>query len=128
MLSSDNSTSLRKDTVPGSRIPFACTHLQAKFLSQQPEYKSQRSELEYASLFNYVEKQIISEVIDRGRFLRWKSFIDGTVAPMIEFSDKLLDFSAQNSKNGRVLRSRLKTPVSILSAKKKAQTQARLTL
>ena len=88
---------------PGSRIPFACTHLQAKFLSQQPEYKSQRSELEYASLFNYVEKQIISEVIDRGRFLRWKSFIDGTVAPMIEFSDKLLDFSAQNSKNGRVL-------------------------
>ena len=29
---------------------------------------------------------------------------------------------------GCVLRSRLKTPVSILSAKKKAQTQARLTL
>ena len=88
---------------PGSRIPFAYTHLQSRFLSHQPEYKSQRSELEHASLFNYVEKQIISEVIDRGRFLRWKSFIDGTVAPMIEFSDKLLDFSAQNSKSGRVL-------------------------
>ena len=87
----------------GSRIPFVYTHLQSRFLSRQPEYKSQRSELEHASLFNYVEKQIISEVVNRGRFLRWKSFIDGTVAPMIEFSDKLLDFSAQNSKSGRVL-------------------------
>ena len=88
---------------PGSRIPFAYTHLQSRFLSHQPEYKSHQSELEHASLFNYVEKQIISEVVNRGRFLRWKSFIDGTVAPMIEFSDKLLDFSAQNSKSGRAL-------------------------
>ena len=88
---------------PGSRIPFAYTHLQSKFLSQQSEYKSQQSELERASCFNYVEKRIISEVVDRGQFLRWKSFIDGTVVPMLEFSEKLLNFSAQNSSSGEVL-------------------------
>ena len=88
---------------PGSRIRFVYTHLQSKFLSQQPDYKPQQSELEHSSRFNYVEKQIISEVVDRGKFLRWKSFIDGAVVPMLEFSEKLLDFSAQNSSNGRVL-------------------------
>ena len=80
---------------PGSQIHFAFTHLQSKFLSQQPEYKSQRSKLEHSSRFNYVEKQIISEVVDRGKFLRWKSFIDSAVVPVLEFSEKLLDFSAQ---------------------------------
>ena len=88
---------------PGSRISFAYTHLQSKFLSQQPNYKPQQSELEHASRFDYVEKQIISEVISRGTFLRWKSFIDGTVVPMLKFSDTLLDLSAQNSSSGRVL-------------------------
>ena len=88
---------------PGSRIFFAYTHLLSKFLSQQPNYKPQQNELEHASRFNYVEKQIISEVVDCGRFLRWKSFIDGTVVPMLKFSDKLLDFSAQHSLSGRVL-------------------------
>ena len=88
---------------PGSRIRFVYTHLQSKFLSQQSEHKSQRSELKHASRFNYVEKQIISEVVGRGTFLRWKSFIDGAVVPMLEISEKLLDFSAQNSSSGRVL-------------------------
>lgn len=88
---------------PGSRISFAYTHLQSKFLSQRPNYKPQQSELERASRFSYVEEQIISEVVGRGTFLRWKSFIDGAVVPMFEFSEKLLDFSAQNSSNGRVL-------------------------
>ena len=88
---------------PGSRIRFVYTHLQSKFLSQQPDYKPQQSELEHSSRFNYVEKQIISEVVNRGKFLRWKSFIDGAVVPMLEFSEKLLDFSAQNSSSGRVL-------------------------
>ena len=88
---------------PGSRIRFVYTHLQSKFLSQQSEYKPQQSELKHASRFNAVEKQIISEVVGRGTFLRWKSFIDGAVVPMLEFSEKLLDFSAQNSSNGKVL-------------------------
>ena len=41
-------------------------------------------------------------MFNRGKFLRWKSFIDGAVAPMLEFSKKLLKFSAQNSSGGRV--------------------------
>ncbi len=86
---------------PGSRISFAYTHLQLKFLSQQPGYEPQKEDLESASRFNRVEEQIILEVISRGTFLRWKSFIDGTVVPMLKFSDTLLDFSAQNSSSDR---------------------------
>ena len=88
---------------PGSRIRFIYTHLLSRFLSQQPQYKTQQNDLARASRFDYVEKQIISEVVNRGRFLKWKSFIDISVVPMLEFSDKLLDFSAQNSSRGRVL-------------------------
>lgn len=88
---------------PGSRIRFIYTHLLSRFLSQQPQYKTHQNELERASRFDYVEKQIISEVVNRGKFLKWKSFIDISVVPMLEFSDKLLDFSAQNSSRGRVL-------------------------
>lgn len=88
---------------PGRRISFAYTHLQSKFLSQQPNYKPQQSELERASRFSYIEEQIISEVVGRGIFLRWKSFIDSAVVPMLKFSEKLLEFSAQNSSSGRVL-------------------------
>ena len=88
---------------PGSRIRFIYTHLLSRFLSQQPQYKTQQNKLVRASRFDYVEKQIISEVINRGKFLKWKSFIDISVVPMLEFSDKLLDFSAQNSSRGRVL-------------------------
>ena len=88
---------------PGSRqIQFVYTHLQSRFLSQRPEHKSQRSELERKSCFNDVEEKIISEVFNRGKFLRWKSFIDGVADPMLKLSDKLLDFSAQNSSGGRV--------------------------
>ena len=88
---------------PGSRIYFVYTHLRSIFLSQQPEYESHRGKLERASRFNLVERQIILEVVNRGRFLRWKSFVDGAVAPMLEFGDCLLDFSAENSSSGRVL-------------------------
>lgn len=88
---------------PGSRqIQFVYTHLQSRFLSQRPEHKLQRSELERKSCFNDVEEKIISEVFNRGKFLRWKSFIDGVADPMLKLSDKLLDFSAQNSSGGRV--------------------------
>ena len=87
---------------PGTRIYFVYTHLRSKFLSQQSEHRSQQSELGHASRFAQVEKQIISVVIGRGKFLRWKSFIDSAVAPVLDFSDKMLDFSAENSSSGRV--------------------------
>jgi len=97
---------------PGSQIYFTCTHLRSKFLSRKREYRSQRRQLEEASRFNLVEKQIISEVTGRGNFLRWKNFIDGAVVPMLQFSDCLLDFSAKNSSNGRVLTDKIQRVVS----------------
>ena len=88
---------------PGAPIRFFYAHLRAKFLSLQPAWELQKEELESVSRFSLVEEEIASAVIDRGSFLRWKSFIDVAVCPMIEVSDKLLEFSAQNSSGSRVL-------------------------
>ena len=54
-------------------------------------------------------------------------FIDASVDTG-DISDDLSDERIREIIRDEYLRSRLKTPVSILSAKKKAQTQARLTL
>ena len=87
---------------PGPHIPFFYTHLRARFLSQQPGYELQKEALESASRFQCVEEEIASEVIGRGSFLRWKSFIDVAVGPMMALSEKLMEFSAQNSSSSRV--------------------------
>ena len=87
---------------PGPHIPFFYAHLRARFLSQQPGYELQKEALESASCFQCVEEEIASEVIGRGSFLRWKSFIDVAVGPMMALSEKLMEFSAQNSSSSRV--------------------------
>lgn len=88
---------------PGHRIFFVWTHLLSKFLAIQPAYRERRFDLERVSRFRAVEDRIISEVIGHGKFLRVKSFIDGMVAPMLDLSNQLLDFSERNSTSGRVL-------------------------
>ena len=88
---------------PGYRVFFVYAHLLSRFLSRQERYQDRRHDLEGASRFAMVERIVISEVVGRGKFLRIKSFIDGAVAPLLELSDALLDFSAQNSSSGRVL-------------------------
>lgn len=87
----------------GKHVRFATTHLRSRFLAEQPNFHKYESELVTASRFGFVERQIINEVNGRGSFLRIKSFIDGAVAPMMELTKILLDFSAQNSISGRVL-------------------------
>ncbi|MDD4324255.1 MAG: hypothetical protein PHR37_05430, partial [Eubacteriales bacterium] len=89
--------------IPGKRIPFVATHLRARFLAERVEIAENRENLLRTSRFDAVESLIIREVIGRGTFLRTKSFIDGAVAPMMDLSDMLLNFSAQNSTSGRVL-------------------------
>jgi len=88
---------------PGYRVWFVYTHLRSRYLSRQADYRKRRGELDRASRFGMVESSIIREVVGRGKFLRVKSFIDGAVAPLLELSDRLLEFSAQNSSSGRVL-------------------------
>lgn len=89
--------------IPGRRIHFLATHLRSRFLAYQPEYEKHRGELLEASRFASVESSIVAEVVGRGTFLRVKSFIDGSVTPMMNLTDQLLEFSAQNSSSGRVL-------------------------
>ena len=43
---------------PGSPIHFAFTHLQSKFLSQRPKYKSQRSKLERTIIIAYLADKV----------------------------------------------------------------------
>lgn len=88
---------------PGYRVWFVYTHLRSRYLSRQASYAKHQAELARVSRFDLVERAIISQVAGRGTFLRVKSFIDGAVVPLLELSDRLLEFSAQNSSSGRIL-------------------------
>jgi len=90
--------------ISGRRIPFAVTHLRSRFLAYQPGFERYREKLLKASRFDSVESYIVNEVIGRGPFLRVKSFVDDSVVPTMGLIDLLLEFSAQNSSSGRVLR------------------------
>ena len=89
--------------IPGKRIPFVVTHLRSRFLAYQPGLEKHRGKLLKASRFDGVESRIVNEVVGRGTFLRVKSFVDGSVTPMMDLTDLLLEFSAKNSSSGRVL-------------------------
>ncbi len=89
--------------IPGKHVYFIQTHLRSRFLAGQPEFLKHQAELIEASRFKRVEQSIIKEVIGHGSFFRIKSFIDGAIVPMMNLTNTLLDFSAQNSASGRVL-------------------------
>ena len=89
--------------VPGFRVPFHFTHLRSRFLANQRCYAEHRSRLIAASRFRTVEAAIVQKVLGHGTFLRIKSFVDGAAKPMMDLADMLLDFSATNSRSGRVL-------------------------
>jgi hypothetical protein len=89
--------------VPGKRVPFLFTHLRARFLADRPQHAKIRDRLLAASRFEGIEARIVREVVGRGRFLRVKSFVDCAVAPMMDLTDVLLEFAAQNSSSGRVM-------------------------
>ena len=85
------------------RIPFVATHLRARFLADMHGYEQHRDKMLKASRFDDVESFIISEIVNGGVFFREKTFIDGSVVPMKDLTDRLFAFSAQNSDSRRVL-------------------------
>ena len=94
--------------IPGMRIPFVVSHLLSRFLAYQPDYKQHRGKLLKTSRFDAVESCIVDEVIRRGPFLSVKSFVDESAAPMMELTDQLFDFSAQNTSSERVLGNKIR--------------------
>lgn len=99
----DQFHALSEPYIPRNGVPFTFTHLRSRFLAQQPEYAQYRDRLLAASKFGEIESSIVREVVDRGKFLRIKSFVDGAAVPMLDSITQLLDYSIQNSATGRVL-------------------------
>ena len=61
---------------PGIKTDFKHAHLQSRFLANQPEHQSLRSELTSASRFSDIEDHITGEVSKNGRFHRRRSFLE----------------------------------------------------
>lgn len=89
--------------LPGRRISFLYSHLRSRFLANHSKKPEQQKALIAASHFWDVETSVLREVVSRGAFLRYRTFIDHSVAPMMELTERLLSFSASNSTSGRVL-------------------------
>ncbi len=92
-----------RQEVPDVRLNFIPTHLRARFLAERPGYEEHREALVKASGFQAVEKSIIGEIVGRGRIFRYRAFIDAATKPMLDLTNHLLEFSLENSRNGRLL-------------------------
>ena len=87
----------------GPHVYFVFTHLRSRFLARQAAHRNHSMRLERASQFHRVERHIVEAVVQHGKFLRFKTFIDLVCNPWLELSSKLLDFSEENAAQGRVL-------------------------
>ncbi len=88
---------------PYARLDWIPVHLRARYLSVQKEYGEQKKVLMEASRFSDVETSIIQAVTGYGKFYRIRSFIDGSVVPMLHLADSMLEYSDQNSESGIIL-------------------------
>ena len=84
----------------GLDIEWVFVHLNSRYLADQPGYEDTSDELCKFSHWDSLEQRIIEAVIDKGGILRFKSFLDGAVAPSLEMIDQLLEGSDQNKTAG----------------------------
>jgi len=89
--------------VPGKRVDLLFTHLRSRYLADRPEYAMNRDRLLAASRFEGIETHIVQEVLQRGAFLRVKSFVDEAFFKMMNVMEQLLDFATKNSSSGRIV-------------------------
>ena len=87
----------------GAPVFFVFTHLLARFLARRPEHRNRCKDLQRASRFSMVERRVVDMIVRRGTFLRTKRFIDLAGNPSRQMSNELLDFSARNAGDGRVV-------------------------
>lgn len=91
------------EQLPNEHIDFMVCHLLAKFYSQQPEYASQKRELEKISRFDTVEQALIREVSTNGVLHRKRSYLALVDAPLYEQMNRLFKHSADVYKQLRML-------------------------
>ena len=91
------------EQLPNEHIDFMVCHLLAKFYSQQPEYASQKRELEKISRFDTVEQALIQEVSTNGVLHRKRSYLALVDAPLYEQMNRLFKHSADVYKQLRML-------------------------
>ena len=87
----------------GAPVFFVFTHLLARFLARRPGHRHHCKDLQRASRFSMVERRIVDMIVRRGTFLRIKRFIDLAGNPSGQMSNELLDFSARNADDGRIV-------------------------
>ena len=86
----------------GGRTPFLYTHLRSRFLANLPQYAEHRDRLLTASRFNAVESHITGHILNRGRFFRFRNFIEGVAVRTLTFAEQLLRFGAESAAATRV--------------------------
>jgi tRNA U34 5-carboxymethylaminomethyl modifying GTPase MnmE/TrmE len=88
------------------RIPFVYVHLQAAFFAQKTADKKAADAFYDISRMDFLKKQIINQVRDKGEFYRIKTFIDAVSTPTLESEETLLRQSLLNSAQGRTILSK----------------------
>jgi GTP-binding protein EngB required for normal cell division len=84
-------------------LKFIYVHLRSEFLSRQPEFSDCAKELHSLSRISDLESFIADKIITNGKFYKLKAFVDAVSVPLIDTMDWLLNQSAQNIKQGRIV-------------------------
>lgn len=87
-------------------IPFVYTHLKSAFLSLHTEDIEKQAVLNKSSRIDFLKKQILEQVRDKGQFYRIKTFIDAVSNPTLNSMETLLAQSQINSSQGRTILSK----------------------
>lgn len=84
--------------LPGKRMPFIAVHLQAEWMSRQPQYKNHAKALHIASQFAIFENALVQEVSSHGLMFKIRSYITTIDSAVYSFSRTLLSHSEDSFK------------------------------
>ena len=87
-------------------VPFVYVHLKSAFMSQNSEDPQVKDILHKASRIDFLKREIVEQVREKGCFYRTKTFIDIITNPMLVSMENLLNQSLLNSAQGRIVLSK----------------------
>lgn len=98
---------VRKYLPESGPVKLTPVMLRARYLAARSGYQEYRSRLLESSRFGELESELKAVVRRDGRQLRYRTFIEVALGPMLATSEELLDFADANSRSGRLMKQKL---------------------
>ena len=88
-------------------VRFVYAHLRSAFLAQREPNRRKAKQLNWLSRFDFVKKEIVKIIVERGAFYRYKAFYDILTRWNINIQEMVALQALQNSKSGRIFNNKI---------------------